>query len=59
MIAVETVTCTLCIVCVVKTCECILSTDLMHHVPDIADAGKPAVGMYISMMMLGISNTTM
>lgn len=42
--------CLCCIVRVFKTCECILSTDLLQHVPDIADAGKSAVGMYASIM---------
>jgi len=32
---------------VVKTFECVLSTDLMDHVPDSVDAGKPAVGKYL------------
>jgi len=36
-----------------KTYECVLSTDLMDHVPNVADAGKPAAGKYLIMMMSG------
>ena len=34
-------------VCVFKTLDCILSTDLLDHVPDVINAGKPAAGMYL------------
>ena len=39
-------------VCLSQTYECVLSTDLMDHVPNVADAGKPAVGKYLVTMMM-------
>ena len=34
-----------------QTCECVLSTDLLDHVPDV----QPAAGMYVIVMMLVVT----